>query len=116
MTDRLQLQPRHREQIEALLRKHLPGVAVWAYGSRVTGQCHEGSDLDLALRTPDLSPIPADALRALRQALSDSNVPILVEARDWARLPEGFRREIERGYVVVVEGAAQLPENSGETD
>ena len=30
MTDRLRLQPHHREQIEALLRKHLPGVEVWA--------------------------------------------------------------------------------------
>ena len=56
MTDRLHLQPRHREQIEALLRKHLPGVDVWAYGSRVNGRSHDGSDLDLALRGPG-SPI-----------------------------------------------------------
>ena len=102
MTDRLHLQPRHRQEIEAILRKHLPGVEVWAYGSRVNGQCHEASDLDLALRAPGLSPIPADVLRQLSQAFSDSNIPILVEARDWARLPEGFRREIARGYVALV--------------
>ena len=36
-------------------------------------------------------------------ALRDSTIPFLVEARDWARLPERFQREIERGYVVVVE-------------
>ena len=112
MTDRLHLHPRHRQQIEGLLRKHLPGIEVWAYGSRVTGQCrHEGSDLDLVLRSHDLSPIPADALRELRYAFSDSNIPILVEARDWARLPESFRREIERGYVEVVSGDAGLTEN-----
>lgn len=29
--------------------------------------------------------------------------PFLVEARDWARLPERFHREIERGYVVLAE-------------
>ena len=56
MTDRLHLQPQHRQQIEALLRKHLPGVEVWAYGSRVNGRSHDGSDLDLALRGPSLTP------------------------------------------------------------
>ena len=115
MSDRLHLQPRHRQQIEAILRKHLPGVEVWAYGSRVNGQCHEASDLDLALRGPGLTPIPADALRELRRAFSDSNIPILVEARDWARLPEGFRREIEQGYVVVLDNGQGLSENGRET-
>ena len=52
MVERLRLQPRHREQIEALLRQHLPGVEVWAYGSRVNGRSHDGSDLDLVLRSP----------------------------------------------------------------
>ena len=47
MAEGLHLSPRHREEIEALLREHLPGVEVWAYGSRVTGRSHEGSDLDL---------------------------------------------------------------------
>ena len=111
MSDRLHLQPSHRQQIESILRKHLPGVEVWAYGSRVNGQCHEASDLDLALRGPGLTPIPADALRELRRAFSDSNIPILVEVRDWARLPEGFRREIERGYVVVLDNGQGLWEN-----
>ena len=52
MTDRLHLSPKHRAEIEALLRKHLPDVEVWAYGSRVTGRSHDGSDLDLVLRGP----------------------------------------------------------------
>ena len=47
MTDRLDLPRRYREKLEALLRQHVPGVEVWAYGSRVTGESHEGSDLDL---------------------------------------------------------------------
>lgn len=102
MGDRLRLESRHREQIEALLRMHLPDVEVWAYGSRVNGCSHDGSDLDLVLRSPDLSPISYDVLSALRRAFNDSNIPILVEVRDWAQLPESFRREIERGYVVLV--------------
>ena len=54
MTERLHLLLRHRERLEALLREHLPGVEVWAYGSRVNGRSHDGSDLDLVLRGPGL--------------------------------------------------------------
>ena len=85
----------------ALLRKHLPDVEVWAYGSRVNGRGHEGSDLDLALRGPGLRKIPLDGLVDFEEAVRESTIPFLVEARDWARLPERFRREIQRRYVVV---------------
>ena len=102
--DRLHLSPRHRAQLVALLREHLPGVEVWAYGSRITGENHDGSDLDLVLRAPDLQKIPIGRLSDLWEALRESTIPFLVEARDWARLLEGFHEEIERDYVVLLEG------------
>ncbi len=102
MADRLRLQPRHREALERLLRQHLPGVEVWAYGSRVTGRGHDGSDLDLVLRGPSLRKIPDDRIDKLVKALRDSSIPFLIEAHDWARLPEAFHREIERRHVVLV--------------
>ena len=104
--DRLHLLPRHREMLVALLREHLPGIVVWAYGNRVNGQSLDGSDLDLVLRGPDLQKIPTKHVADFEEALRESNIPFLVETRDWARLPESFHREIERGYVVLVEGTA----------
>ena len=102
MTDRLDLPPRFREQLDALLREHAPDVEVWAYGNRVTGGNHEGSDLDLVLRGSSLEPIPARVVAGLTEALERSNIPILVQVHDWARLPENFHREIERDYVALV--------------
>ncbi len=101
MSDRLHLRPKHRDRLETLLRKHLPDVEVWAYGSRVNGRSHDGSDLDLVLRGPDLDEIPVDRLVDFEEALRESNIPFIVEARDWARLPVRFHREIEREHVVV---------------
>ena len=109
--DRLHLSPRHRAQIVALLGEHLPGVEVWAYGSRITGESHDGSDLDLVLRAPDLQKIPIGRLSDLWEALRESTIPFLVEARDWARLPEGFHGEIERDYVVLVKETKQHDDN-----
>ena len=101
MTDRtLDFPLRYREQLEALLRQHVPDAEVWAYGSRVNGQSHDGSDLDLALRGLNLEPLGYEYVE-LVEALEQSNIPILVQVHDWARLPESFHREIERDYVVV---------------
>ena len=107
MSDRLDLPIRYRDQVEALLREHVPGIEVWAYGSRVNGESHDASDLDLVLRGPELKRIPGEQLADLNAALEDSNVPIIVQVHDWARLPESFHREIERAYVVLVEGKEQ---------
>lgn len=88
MAEKLSLSSRHRKMIETLLRRHLPGVEVWVYGSRIHGRSHGGSDLDLELRTPGLKRIDAGRLKTLSEALRESNIPFLVEARDWARLPK----------------------------
>ena len=107
MSDQLHLLPKYRNMLQDLLRQHLPDVEVWAYGSRVNGRSHDGSDLDLVLRGPDLNEVPAAQLREFEEAVQDSNIPFLVEARDWARLPERFHREIEREHVVLVEDSAK---------
>ena len=111
MTDRLALPLRYRKQLKALLDEHVPGVEVWAYGSRVNSESHEGSDLDLALRGPALEPLDG-GFYDLLEAIEKSNIPILVQAHDWAMLPESFHREIERDYVVVQQGAE--PKQAGE--
>ena len=91
-------------RLTQLLAAHLPSVTAWAYGSRVNGSAHEASDLDLVLRSSDLGFMPLDALDSFIEALRESNIPILIEARDWARLPEAFHQEILKQYLVVREG------------
>ena len=107
-TDRLLIAPQHRRILEDLLSEHLPGVEVWAYGSRVNGLGHDGSDLDLVLRAPDLQNLPSGQLLDFEDAIRKSTIPFLVEARDWACLPERFHREIEREYVELA-GTIKVP-------
>ena len=106
MTDRLDLPDRYRSQVEALLAEHVPEAEVWAYGSRVNGQSHDASNLDLVLRGPNLERIPADQLADLADALEESNIPILVQAHDWARLPTTFHAEIKGEYVEIQKGSS----------
>lgn len=69
-------------------------IEVWAYGSRVNGDAHEGSDLDLVLRSVDSQKLPNDIFNDLNEKIQESNIPIVVELFDWARLPELFHTTI----------------------
>ena len=97
----LYLRDKDKHKLLQLLNLYLPTVSVWAYGSRVTGQAHDTSDLDLVLRSADLTKIPFDELETFLEALRESTIPIIVEARDWARLPASFHEEILKNYVVL---------------
>lgn len=114
MVDRLDLPDRYRRQVEALLAAHVPDADVWAYGSRVNGGSHEASDLDLVLRAPGLGPVPRGRMARLDTALEQSNIPIVVQTFDWARLPPSFREEIEKRYVILREAPAPGPNRSPE--
>jgi predicted nucleotidyltransferase len=96
---RLQLTPSQLATLQGLLARHTPHAQAWAYGSRVTGGAHEGSDLDLVLRRADDLSRHMEGLDTLREALRDSSLPILVDVHDWAELPVSFRHEIERNHL-----------------
>lgn len=56
----LDLRPKDLTLLHDLMARHLPTeVAVWTCDSRVNGNNHESSNLDLVLRTPDLQVLPA---------------------------------------------------------
>ena len=70
----------------------------------MTGGAHPGSDLDLVLRHPQDQLRPTPGLAALREALQQSRLPMLVDVHDWAELPASFHREIERAHLVIAPG------------
>jgi uncharacterized protein len=97
----LTLREQDREKVIEIIRRHVSDVDILAYGSRVNGDCHDGSDLDLAIRARDRQPLPIRALSQIVEDLRDSNIPILVEVRDWARLPASFQTDIERKHEMI---------------
>ena len=98
---RLDLRPPHLALLQQILRQHLPQAEVWAYGSRVNGDGHDASDLDLVMRQPANLMQSMPHLEDLREALMESDLPVRVDVTDWARMPASFQREIEAHYVVV---------------
>ena len=82
---------------------------VWAYGSRVNGSAHDGSDLDLVIRNENLIKMPFKTMALLRQRITNSNIPILVQLNDWTALPEYFHEEILKNYEVLLPFKSSAP-------
>lgn len=99
--NQLQLAPVYLEMLKDLLKKYVPNAEVWAYGSRVTGSGHEGSDLDVVLRNGDNLSAEVDGWLDLTEAVQQSSLPILLDIHLWATLPEAFHRNIEDAFVVI---------------
>lgn len=97
----LALAPQHLATLQSLLKQYVPDAEVWAFGSRVKGGAHEGSDLDLVLRNAQDLAQSVEGYVALKEALQESSLPMLVEAHDWAHLPVDFQRNIAQCYVVL---------------
>ena len=45
--------------------------------------------------------MPVRNLAKVRDAFSESNLPILVDILEWTQIPDSFREEIERAKVVI---------------
>lgn len=97
----IDVRPEHWTVVHDILRRHVPQHAVWAFGSRVTGNAKPYSDLDLAIITDQ--PMPLALSAALRDAFSESDLPWKVDIVDWASISPEFRRIVERDKVVVQE-------------
>jgi uncharacterized protein len=112
----MQIRDRDRVALLEIFASISAPIEVWAYGSRVNGGAHEGSDLDLVLRTTDLSPLSQNEFCELVERIRESNIPILVDLHDWARLPTNFQLQIMKKYEVLFDNRAPLLENPTPAD
>ena len=96
----IQIREKDRLALEQIFSAVEAPIEVWAYGSRVNGTAHEGSDLDLVVRGAGLLPLPTVVFAELSENIRNSNIPILVELRDWALLPSSFHPNIERQHEI----------------
>ena len=80
--------------VRALIQQHTPHQQFYAFGSRVIGDAaarqrvKPHSDLDLAIVG---EPLPLEQLFALRDAFSQSDLPMRVDIVQAGDLPEGWR-------------------------
>ena len=92
----IDLPPPQNKILQKILRQHIPNKTVWAFGSRVEWKASETSDLDLVAHKCSGAEI-AD----LKEALEESALHCSVDMLNWEDIPDSFRANIKKHYVVV---------------
>ncbi len=92
----LYIEKKYCDMLRKIFKEYCPLAEIWAYGSRINGDAHAGSDLDLAIINFGE---PNKNINRLRQIINDSNVPFLVDLVEFKSLPITFQNEIKKNFI-----------------
>lgn len=80
-----------------IFKEYCPETEIYAYGSRINNRAHEGSDLDLTIKNFPKSKY----LFELKEKISESNIPFLVDINLYENLPKSFQEEINKNNIKI---------------
>ena len=93
----LDFPPQYMKVLNEIIHEHIPDAEIWAFGSRVTQQHHDASDLDLTVHNVE----SVESLDDFRTAVINSNIPVLIDILNWESIPQSFKDEIQKRHVVI---------------
>ena len=84
--------------LKDILISYCPDAEIWAYGSRLNGDAHSGSDLDLVVKEKKKKNAK---LYELKNLFSESNIPFTIDIQEFDKLPKSFQDEILKNYIIL---------------
>lgn len=94
----LNVKQEYLNELKNIFSNYCPKAEIWAYGSRLTNDCHSGSDLDLTVKTFNDE---NKYLYELKELLNDSDIPFLIDINIFDNLLQSFQDEILKNYVKI---------------
>jgi len=95
------LETEYLNQVRNILRDWVPNCEVWAFGSRVHRRgLKPFSDLDLVLITEQ--PLDDSYCGRIKEAFSESDLPIRVDIADWSLLSDSLRERILKEHEIIL--------------
>lgn len=95
------IEPEYLKILKDIFKSYCPKAEIWAYGSRIKGEAHSGSDLDLVVKNFNDDKV---YLFELQELLSESNIPFFVDIHEFDKLPKSFQEEIKKDYIIITSG------------
>lgn len=98
------LREKDKNQIISIVKNNISiPFKLLAFGSRVNGDAHDTSDLDLVIISKEETAIEISELSNIKEKIIDSSIPILVEIFDWYRIPKSFHQNIINNHKTLIE-------------
>lgn len=89
----IHMPPEWIEEVQRILRLHVPERRVKLFGSRASGlRLKPHSDIDLCVMGD--APVDEKTIRQIKDAFADSNLPVRVDIVTWAEVSPVFRANI----------------------
>ncbi|MCE1247010.1 MAG: nucleotidyltransferase domain-containing protein [Firmicutes bacterium] len=98
----IDLATEYLNEIKSILKEIIPSCKVMVLGSRINGNARQYSDIDLAVISE--SKLDPDTIENLKDAFSESNLPIMVDILDLNNITDDFREIVESRFEVLQEG------------
>jgi len=98
----IDLDPEVLETVKRILAEQASDCDALAFGSRVSGNARPYSDLDIALIGKEK--LDWRRIEAVKDAFSESNLPIIVDVVDWRAISDSFRAIISEGNELLQKG------------
>ena len=95
----IELKKKWLDEIKQILNKNVPQYKAFVFGSRINRTSTQYSDLDIALVSPEK--IDWRKIESLKDAFSESNLPIIVDIIDLNSVSENFRESIVNNHEVI---------------
>ncbi len=92
----INIKQKYLNELYKIFQEYCPKAEIWAYGSRINGDSHSGSDLDLTVKSFNDD---KKYLSDLKDLLNDSDIPFLIDITEYEKLPETFQKEIKKSYI-----------------
>ena len=94
----LSIKKQYLAELTAIFMNYCPKAEIWAYGSRIKNNFHDGSDLDLCIKDFGDENFSVSELKNL---INESNIPILIDISEYNSLPVSFQQEIDKFKVKI---------------
>ena len=96
----MHIEPSNLNIVQDILKQYVPEYDVWVFGSRVHGRnLKKFSDLDLVIINDN--PLKKLQLFNIKEALSESDLPIMVDVLAWSDIDETFKNIIQKEYEII---------------
>lgn len=86
----------YKNELLAIIKKHLPNAKVYLYGSRARGTHNPGSDIDIAI--DNQHKISWSILGDIKEEIEESTIPLFVDVVDLQDIDENFKKQIQKDY------------------
>lgn len=93
-----EIMDKYKKELIRIIHTYIPDCAIYLFGSRARISHREGSDVDLAIDAG--KKVDWNTMLAIKAAIEESTIPLLVDVVDMHAITDDFKEEILKDAIL----------------